>query len=122
MDHATAQSIQNEIVKAIKNEDVEEFERLVTNNPDWPPSEHWLGYPHDVASTSGLPIFKAYLKHFPQTKDWDCGERGDVVGIAAMAGDIPVLRYCLDELGHKANEGRILFSPVSSYAEIDITI
>lgn len=114
MDHADDQSVYNEITKAIKSKDMEEFERLIRDNPEWSPQKSWLGYPHDVASSSGLAMFKAYLKHFPQTKNWDCGERGDVVGISAMAGDVPVLKYCLEELGHNANEGRILYFPVSS--------
>jgi hypothetical protein len=113
MDLAIAEKIYNEIVEAIKSKDIKAFERLVQDNPEWPPHEHWLGYPHDVAAYSGLDMFKAFVKHFPQTKDWDCGERGDVVGSSAMAGDIPVLKYCLEELGHKANEGRVLFTPVS---------
>ncbi|XP_014552132.1 hypothetical protein COCVIDRAFT_30439 [Bipolaris victoriae FI3] len=112
MDLTTAEKIYSQIVAAIKNKDIEEFDRVVQDNPTWPPQEHWLGHPHDAASRSGLPMFKAFLKHFPQTKDWDCGETGDVVGAAAMTGDIPVLKYCLEELGHNANEGRIFFSPV----------
>jgi hypothetical protein len=37
----------------------------------------------------------------------------NLVGIAAINGDIPLLKYTLEDLGHKANEGRYGYRPVT---------
>lgn len=48
---------------------------------------------------------------------------GNVVGISAAEGDVELLRFCLEELGHRAGEGRWMYIPVCvsllSYARLN---
>jgi hypothetical protein len=111
MDQTTAERVKRQISKAIQCGNVDEFQSLVKEYPEWPDIEDRLGYPHDL-SVDSLQTFKAFVEHFPQTKDWDCGHVGNPIGIAAMRGDIPLLKYLLEDLGHKANNGRFFYSPV----------
>ena len=104
-------SIDDSIISAILNKNDAELTRILRSNPDWPPNERDLAYPHDKAAISGLPVFKAFVEHFPQTKHWDCNHTGNLVGIAALYGDVALLRFCLEELGHEADEGRWLSVP-----------
>jgi hypothetical protein len=110
MDSFTHEKVRCRINDAIKNKTIDEFHRLVDEYPEWPRSDRNLSYPHDI-STDSFETFKAFVEHFTQTKDWDCGEIGNPVGLAAMRGDLPLLKYLLEDLGHKANEGRFFFSP-----------
>jgi hypothetical protein len=112
MDREIADQIASELTTAIRNGDVDSVHRIVRENPEWPPWKHWLGHPHDIATYSGFPVFKAFVEHFPETKDWNCNHLGNLVGIAAMTGDVPLLKYALEDLGHKANEGRHFYAPV----------
>ena len=112
MDRETANQVERELTAAIRNEDVDSIHRIVRENPEWPPSNQWLGHPHDTATYSGFPVFNAFVEHFPETKDWNCNHIGNLVGIAATAGDVQLLKYALEELGHKANEGRYFYTPV----------
>ncbi|KAH8709977.1 hypothetical protein GQ44DRAFT_714896 [Phaeosphaeriaceae sp. PMI808] len=111
MDSITHEKVSYQINEAIKNKNVEEFHRLVDSYPEWPTSDYNLSYPHDI-STGSFETFKAFVERFPQTKHWDCGEIGNPVGLAAIRGDIPLLKYLLEDLKHKANEGRFFFSPI----------
>ena len=111
MDQTIAYRVKCQITEAIQSGDVDEFQRLVKEYPEWPDTDDRLGYPHDL-SVDSLQTFKAFVERFPQTKDWDCGHTGNPVGIAAIRGDIPLLKYLLEDLGHKANEGRFCYSPV----------
>ncbi|KAG9194952.1 hypothetical protein G6011_00072 [Alternaria panax] len=99
------------IISAIHGKDVAELTRILRANPDWPPNQRYLAYPHDLAASSGLAVFKSFVEHFPQTQDWDCNHAGNLVGISATLGDVALLRYCLEDLGHGADEGRWLSVP-----------
>jgi hypothetical protein len=111
MDRATEDRIQSQVSEAIKRGDVDEFRSLVREYPEWPSTDDALSYPHDI-SVNSLQTFKAFVERFPQTKDWDCGHAGNPVGLAAVMGNVPLLGYLLDDLGHKANEGSFCYSPV----------
>ncbi|KAH8702688.1 hypothetical protein GQ44DRAFT_778524 [Phaeosphaeriaceae sp. PMI808] len=111
MDSETTVQVQLQIVEAVTSGDVEGFKRLIERCPDWPDNDYVLGYPHDM-SVDSFEMFKAFVERFPQTKDWHCGHMGNPVGLAAVKGDIPFLKYLIEELGHKANEGRFLYIPV----------
>jgi hypothetical protein len=112
MDPAISSQVYSQIVDAIKRKDLDEFHRVAKEYPEWPENDGCLGYPHGI-STDSLETFKAFVERFPQTKDWDCGHTGNPVGIAAIRGDVPLLKYLLEDLGHKANAGEAFFRPVS---------
>jgi hypothetical protein len=113
MKQEDAQRISNELTAAIRNGDVDGIHRIIRDNPEWPPYNHWLAHPHNTATYSGFPVFRAFVEHFPETEDWDCNHLGNLVGIAAVNGDIPLLKYALEDLGHKANEGRYGYRSVT---------
>lgn len=110
-------SIDDTIISAILNKNDAALTRILRSNPDWPPNERQLAYPHDKAAISGLPVFKTFVEHFPQTKHWDRSHTGNLVGIAAAYGDVALLRFCLEELGHEADEGRWLSIPALDAVE-----
>ncbi|CAI9631170.1 unnamed protein product [Alternaria burnsii] len=110
-------SIDDTIISAILNKNDAELTRILRSNPDWPPDERHLAYPHDKAAISGLPVFKTFVEHFPQTEHWDCNHAGNMVGIAATQGDVALLRFCLEELGHEADEGRWIYIPALDAVE-----
>ncbi|KAF2850610.1 hypothetical protein T440DRAFT_468568 [Plenodomus tracheiphilus IPT5] len=110
MDRAATLRIQNEIVETLAKRDIDQFEKILQANPEWPTAQSWLGKPHDRAIES-FETFKAFVEAFPQTKDWDCGHTGNPVGIAAVRGDVPLLKYLLEDLGHCANAGCFCYSP-----------
>lgn len=112
MDNETARRISGELTAAIEAKDSEQFQRILQEHPEFPPAEHWLAPVHSSAVKSGLQTFKAFVEHFPQSKDWDLGHLGNPVGLAAMEGDVSYLKFLLEELGLKANEGRIMYTPV----------
>jgi hypothetical protein len=111
MDSTFSSQVYSRIVDAIKRKDLDEFHRVAKEYPEWPEDDGCLGYPHDI-STDSLETFKAFVERFPQTKDWDCGHTGNPVGIAAIRGDVPLLKYLLEDLSHKANAGEAFFRPV----------
>jgi hypothetical protein len=104
-------SIWHQFGAAIVSGNVDEFQRVAKEHPEWPDNNGGLGYLHDI-SLDGVHMFKAFVEHFPQTKDWDCGHAGNPVGIAAFNNNIPLLKYVLEDLGHKANEGCFFYRPV----------
>ncbi|CAN9402043.1 unnamed protein product [Alternaria alternata] len=110
-------SIDDTIISAILNKNDAELTRILRSNPDWPPNERQLAYPHDKAAISGLPVFKTFVEYFPQTKYWDCNHAGNLVGIAAAQGDVALLRFCLEELGHEADDGRWIYIPALDAVE-----
>ncbi|KAH8623070.1 hypothetical protein IG631_22227 [Alternaria alternata] len=110
-------SIDDTIISAILNKNDAELTRILRSNPDWPPDERHLAHPHDMAAISGLPVFKTFVEHFPQTKHWDCNHAGNLVGIAAAQGDVALLRFCLEELGHEADDGRWIYIPALDAVE-----
>jgi hypothetical protein len=111
MDPTISSQVYSRIEDAIKRKDLDEFHRVTKEYPQWPENDSCLGYLHDI-STDSLETFKAFVERFPQTKDWDCGHMGNPVGIAAIRGDISLLKYLLEDLGHKANAGEAFFRPV----------
>ena len=55
-----------------------------------------------------LPLSSTKLRRtstHPSRSFVDRGREGDVVGSAAAAGDVELLGYCLEELGHVVNGG-----------------
>jgi hypothetical protein len=111
MDPEIESRICSQIKEAVQRSDVYEFQCIVKEYPDWPSDNCSLNYPHDI-SVDSLEMFKAFVERFPQTKDWDCGHSGNPVGLAAVTGNIPLLKFVLEDLGHKANVGRFGYSPV----------
>lgn len=111
MDPTKSSQVYSQVVDAIKRKDLGEFHRVATEYPEWPVNDGCLGYAHDI-STDSLETFKAFVEQFPQTQDWDCGHIGIPVGIAAIRGNVPLLKYLLEDLGHKANAGEAFFRPV----------
>jgi hypothetical protein len=111
MDPTISFQVYSRIVDAIKRKDLDEFHCVAKEYLERPENDGCLGYPHDI-STDSLETFKAFVERFPQTKVWDCGHTGNPVGIAAIRGDVPLLKYLLKDLGHKANAGEAFFRPV----------
>jgi hypothetical protein len=85
---------------------------VVKEYPEWPETDGCLGLPARHLNGS-LETFKAFVERLPQTKDWDYGHMGNPVGIAAIRRDVPLLKYLLEYLDHKANAGEAFFRPVS---------
>lgn len=112
MDPATSDRIRIQIVQAILSRNVARFHRIVDGNPFYPDDDSSLCYAHEM-SVNSLEMFRAFVERFPQTKHWDFGPTGNVVGIAALLGNVVLLKYAIEELGHKASEGRVKYSPVS---------
>jgi hypothetical protein len=113
MDDESARQIQGELTTAIQTGDADQFRRLLREHTEFPPADHWLAPVHDAAARSSLEMFKIFIERFPQAKDWDLGHLGNPVGLAAAQGDVPFLRFLLDDLGLVANEGRMMYTPVT---------
>lgn len=116
MDNAAAKRVQTELMAAIRTGNADEFKRLLQQNPAFPPAETWLVPVHTAAATSGLQMFRIFVGHYPQTKSWDLGHLGNPVGLAAAQGDMPYLRFLLDDLGLSASQGRMMRFPARNYS------
>ena len=112
MDDESARRIQGDLTTAIQTGDVDQFRCVLREHAEFPPAEHWLAPVHDAAARSSLPMFKTFLERFPQAKDWDLGHLGNPVGFAAAKGDVPYLKFLLEDLGLGANAGRVTYTPV----------
>ncbi|KAF2454536.1 hypothetical protein BDY21DRAFT_423772 [Lineolata rhizophorae] len=67
---------------------------------------------HYLAFFAGVETWKVVVEYVLEAKTWDLGEKGDLIGGAALNNDLPMMQYLLDELHLNANEGRIMFTPV----------
>jgi hypothetical protein len=113
MDNERAKKAREELIAAIEASDADQLHHLFQQYPNFPPADYWLSPVHTVAARAGLSMFRILVERFPQTKDWDLGHLGDPVGFAASQGDVPFLKFLLEDLGVKANTGRFMKSPVT---------
>ena len=111
MDPDLERSISSQINAAVETHNVAEFKRVVQQYPEWPTNQWRLDTPFRTAACH-LGTFKAFVERFPQTKGWACGHAGNPVGLAAISGDVELLRGLLEDVGLRANEGWFFYRPV----------
>lgn len=118
MDIKTAEQVHKRLTAAAWAGDAALMQKLLDQHPEFPPpsGSRWLCSVHDAAAYSGFDTFKVLVTRFPKTKTWDVDHTGNHVGMAAAAGDVPFLKFLLEELELNANEGWFLHhTPVCVY-------
>ncbi|KAF4555650.1 Hypothetical protein D9617_2g056130 [Elsinoe fawcettii] len=106
-------SISSMLVEAVAGGQIDTINYLLDRFPEFPAQNHHLSEAHDAMfmNAGGLNVYKTLLRRFPAIGRWDCGERGDHLGLAAMNNDMPFVRYLLDN-GADASRAHFLGRPV----------
>lgn len=66
------------------------------------------------ALEGGVEIWKAILDHRPELTNYDFGEKGDLVAMAAVRNNVPLLRFFLAR-GLDPNKSQFLIQPIIEY-------
>ncbi|KAI4281996.1 MAG: hypothetical protein L6R35_005505 [Caloplaca aegaea] len=67
------------------------------------------------ALEGGVDIWKVILDHKPELINYDFGEIGDPLAMAALMNNVPLLRFFLEK-GLDPNNSRILIAPIIDFA------
>lgn len=117
MDPIAREKLNAQLEDALQNKDIATFHRLLDAQTDLDENVN-LHTLHRVATYNGVDTFRAVVERFPECKDYEFGHTGNAVGIATMSGDIELLKYLLDEVGHRANAGCWCYRPVRQHDPI----
>ncbi|KAK2880089.1 hypothetical protein FQN49_000567 [Arthroderma sp. PD_2] len=116
MDEAEVKAIYAEMEQAAELGQADKLQLLFDKYPNFlgegSEGHGGLGAIHMCATLGGLETFKVFIECYPQTKDWGLGHLGNTLGSAILRNDIPFVKYLLDEMGMKVNEGCIMNRPV----------
>ena len=110
--YGTTEALNQLLLKeAARQGNVEVFSFLLKK---WPDARISDGV-RSNALEGGVEIWKAILDHSPELINWDFGERGDPMGMAAVMNNVPLLAFFLDQ-GLDPNESRLLIFPTFDIA------
>ena len=73
------------------------------------------------ALEGGVEIWKAILDHKPELINYDFGEKGDLIAMATLMNNVPLLRFFLAE-GLDPNNSRLFTKPIIEVASASPSI
>lgn len=73
------------------------------------------------ALEGGVEIWKAILDHKPELINYDFGEKGDLIAMATLMNNVPLLRFFLAE-GLDPNNSRLFAKPIIEVASVTPSI
>ena len=103
--------------EAAQHGNVGVFSFLLRQQPDVEISDDVRSY----ALEGGVEIWKAILEHSPELIEYDFGEKGDLISMAVLMNNVPLLTFFLAN-GLDPNESHFFGKPIIDVATKDSAI